>query len=119
MKSAMNYRRLLADVLHNVDLAAVGPMNSIDVITQHPECRPDALAKRNLDSCFEAAIGLAELVLREHSGRGVGASYVVSAGKSFFYRFDDQRTVFKMRVCSAARIGFEFVVTPTLPANIK
>src|SRR5437660_10782285 len=79
MKSAMNNRRLLADIFHDVDLTAVGPMNSIDIVAQHPECRPDALAKRNLDPRFETAIGLAELGLREQSGRGIVATNFVRA----------------------------------------
>src|SRR5690349_8798601 len=119
MKRSVDHRRFPADILHDVDLAAVGPVNGIDVVAQQPECRPDALAIRDLDSGFETAIGLAELVLGEQSGRGVVASYLVSAGKLFLDRFDDERTVFHMCVCCATRIGLKFVVTPTLPANIK
>ena len=65
-------------------------MNSIDIVAQHPERRPDALAKRNLDPRFDTAIGLAELVLREQPGRGIVASYLVGAGKRFLDRFDDE-----------------------------
>src|ERR1041385_2474212 len=80
MKRSVDHRWFPADILHDVDLAAVGPMCCIDVIAQQPKCRPDTLAKRNPDSCFETAVGLAELVFREHSGRVLVASYIVSAG---------------------------------------
>src|SRR5947207_12020104 len=113
MKSAMNNRRLLADIFHDVDLATLGPARCIDVLTQQPICRPDALAVRSPDSGFKPSIGLAEFILSEQPGRSVVASCVVSAGKSFLDRIDDERAVLHMRVCCAARIGFEFVVTPT------
>src|SRR5205814_5639347 len=57
MKSSMNNRWLLADVFHDVDLATVGPARGIDVLTQQPKCRPDALAVRNPDSCLKPSIG--------------------------------------------------------------
>ena len=68
MKRSVDHRRFPADILHDVDLTAVGPVNRIDIVAQHPECRPDALPKRNLDPRFEAAIGLAEFILSEQSG---------------------------------------------------
>lgn len=37
------------EVLHDVELAARGPADGADVLAQHPESRPDALAKRELD----------------------------------------------------------------------
>src|SRR5438067_604983 len=119
MKRSMDHRRFPADIFHDVDLAAVGPMNSIDIVAQHPERRPDALAKRNLDPGFDTAIGLAELVLRQQPGGSIVATNLVSAGKSFLDRIDDQRAVLTVRVCWAARIGFEFVVAPTLTTKIK
>src|SRR5947207_9650886 len=73
MKSAMNNRRLLADIFHDVDLATVGPVRGRDVRTQQPKCRPDALAMWNPDSCLKPAIGLAEFILSEQPGRSVVA----------------------------------------------
>src|SRR2546430_2148857 len=119
MKSAMNNRRLLADIFHDVDLATVGPVRGIDIRTQQPKCRPDALAIRNPDSCLKPSIGLAEFILSEQPGRSVVATNFVRAGESFLYRIDDQRTILKVRVCCAARVGFEFVVAPTVAAKIK
>src|ERR1044071_7562261 len=101
MKRSVDHRRFPADIFHDVDLAAVGPVSRIDIVTQHPECRPDALAKRNLDSRFETTKRLAEFVLRQQSGRRVVASYIVGAGKSLLDRSDDEGTVFQMCVCGA------------------
>src|ERR1700687_3018606 len=53
----------LADVLHDVDFAAVGPPGFVDVVAQHPECGPDSLSARNLDAGLEAPIGLRKLAL--------------------------------------------------------
>src|ERR1041385_1966957 len=115
----MDHRRLLADIFHDVDLTAVGPMDSIDIVAQHPECRPDALAKRNLNPRFETAIGLAELAPGEQSGRGVVTSSVVSASESFLDRLNDQRSILNVRVCCSARIGLELVIAPAVAAKIK
>src|SRR5579864_6741536 len=53
---AVYHCRLLADVLHDVDLTALGPADFADVISEHPECRPDPLPLRDLDAGFEASI---------------------------------------------------------------
>src|SRR6185436_147009 len=119
MKSTVNDRRLFADIFHDVDLAAVGPMDCIDVLTQQPECRPEALAVRNSDSRFKPPIGLGELILREQPGGSVIASYLVGSGKRFLSGSDNERTGLDAGVHVAAGIGFEFVITPTVPAEVK
>ena len=119
MKSAINNRRLLADIFHDVDLATVGPVRGRDVRTQQPKCRPDALAIWNPDSCLKPPIGLAEFILSDEPRRSVVAGDAVGPGKRLLYRFNDQRPAIEMRIGCAARVGFEFVVTPTLPAKIK
>ena len=83
MKSAMNDRRLFTDVFHDVDLAAVGPVGSIDVVTQHPKCRPDTLAVRDLNSRLKPSVCLAELILSEQSCGSVVANYLVRPGERF------------------------------------
>ena len=119
MKSAMNDRRLLADIFHDVDLAAVRPVSSIDVVTQHPKCRPDTLAVRNLNSRFKPSVSLAELILGEQSCRSVIASYVIRAGESFLNCFDYELATVLIRVYGSTRIGLEFVVAPAVAADIK
>src|SRR5947207_4131329 len=119
MKSAMNNRRLLADIFHDVDLATLGPARCIDVRTQQPKCRPDALAIRNPNSCFKPSIGLAEFILSEQPGRSVVATNFVRAGESLLYRIGDQRTILKVRVCCAARTGLECAVAATVAPRLK
>src|SRR6267143_992593 len=55
--------RLLADVFHDVDFAALRPADGADVIAKHPESGPHSLPRASLDAGFEAAIGLAEKAL--------------------------------------------------------
>src|SRR2546430_15606656 len=98
MKSAMNNRRLLADIFHDVDLATVGPVRGIDVRTQQPKCRPDALAIWNPDSCLKPSIGLAEFVFCKKSGRSIVAFNSVGPGESFLERLDDEEASFLIRV---------------------
>lgn len=119
MQSAVSDRRFLTDIFHDVDLAAVRPASGVDVVTQHPKCRPDPLAVRDLDSRVKPSVGLAELVLSEQSCRTVIAGYVVRPGKGFFERFNYQPAILDIRVCSAARVGFQFVVTPAVAADVE
>src|SRR5712692_3654264 len=118
MKRAVHDRRFLANIFHDVDLAASGPADGTDVVAQHPKCRPDTLAIGDLNSRLEPSIGLAELILSEQSRRSVVAGYAVRPGERFLERFNDQQAAFKIRVRSAIRIGLEFVVTPTVAADI-
>lgn len=69
---------LAVDVLHDVDLAALGPGSSLAVrVAQSPECRPDALLARSwagkTERSFDAghaALGGSEGVLALHAARG-------------------------------------------------
>src|SRR5579863_5775065 len=63
--------RLLSDVLHNVDLAALRPAGGIYVIAQHPECWPYSLPARNFYARFKSAIRLREEPLCFQTRRGV------------------------------------------------
>ena len=62
---------------------------------------------------------MSELILSEQSGRSVVASYAVGPGEGFLERFDYQQAAFDVRVDCAVRISLEFIVTPTVSANIK
>src|SRR6266566_5370632 len=56
MNRAVHPARLLADVLHDVDLAASGPCHRGAVVAQHPEGGPQALTARDLNPCFHAPV---------------------------------------------------------------
>src|ERR1700682_6083882 len=43
-------------ILHDVQLTTGGPAHRPDVFTQHPESRPDTLAKRKLDPGLNPAV---------------------------------------------------------------
>src|SRR6185503_19124945 len=118
MNSAMNDRRLPPDIFHDVELAAVRPVGSIDVVAQHPKCGPDTLAVGDLNTRFKTSVGLTELILGEQSCRSVVAGNAVGPGQGFLERFDYQHATFEVRVCRPARIGLELVVTPTITADI-
>src|SRR5207244_4541732 len=47
---------LLANVLHDVDLAARGPADLVAVVAQHPEGGPQALPARDLNPSLHAAV---------------------------------------------------------------
>src|SRR5207249_6633995 len=98
MKSAMNDRRLFTDVFHDVDLAAVGPMDSIEVVTQHPKCRPNSLPVRDLNSRLKPSVRLAELILGEQSCGSVVANYLVRPGEIFLERLDYEQATIEMGV---------------------
>jgi hypothetical protein len=109
---------LFADVLHDVDFAALGPADRIDVVAEHPERGPDALAVRDFDAGLEAAESLRVEPLRfEASGR-VFASDVVGAFVIFFACGDDEIAVFDVGVFRTICVGLEFVVTPATAAEV-
>src|SRR5438876_2539373 len=56
MDGAVHPARLLADVLHDVDLAASGPCHRGAVVAYHPEGGPQALSARDLNPCFHAPV---------------------------------------------------------------
>src|ERR1700682_1420545 len=112
MESGMNNRRLFADVFHDVDLTAIGPAGCINVVAQHPKCRPDALTKGNLDARFKPSVGLRELIPGKQSRRSIVASYVIRTSEGFLERLDYQCATLEIGVGRAARVGLKFVVPP-------
>src|SRR2546423_15008887 len=68
---AVHDRRLAADVLHDIDLARLRPTDSVDVVAEHPERRPQTLPARNTDARLEAAVRLGEEPFGLDPRRGV------------------------------------------------
>src|SRR5258706_818156 len=119
MEGAMNDRRFPANILHDVNLAAVWPASGVDVVTQHPKCRPDTLPVRYLDPCLKPSVGSAELVLSEQSCRRVVAGYAVRPGKRFLEHLDYQPAIIDIRVCTMARIKFPIPGFPAVAARLQ
>src|SRR6185503_13951727 len=122
MNGSMHRRRLAAYVLHNVNLTAVGPTGLFDVIAEHPECGPDTLSIRDLDARFEPAICL-ELANGLESSRAILASTIPAPGflrQGLIDRCNHQVPVtIHRRVASTARVILQFVVSPSVPADLE
>src|SRR5260370_26581920 len=100
--------RLLPDVLHDVDLAAVGPMDRAIIVTQHPEGGPQPLPTRNLNPRLDAPVSPGPQTLRlEPRGR------VLAVSKRLLPGFDDQVSVCDARVLRVGRVELEFVASPS------
>jgi len=110
--------RLLTDIFHDVDFAALRPADPFDVIAKHPEGGPDALALRDFDAGFEAAEGLREEALGFQAGGSVFAGDMIGAFEIFFARGDDEVAVFDVGVFAAVGIGLEFIIAPALAAEV-
>ena len=110
--------RLLADVFHDVDLAALGPADRMNVVAEHPESGPDPLPLGNFDAGFETAEGLGEEALRFQARGSVLASDVIRAFVIFFARGDDEIAVLDAGIYGAVGVGFELVVAPAIAAEI-
>src|SRR5206468_7066519 len=76
VQAAVVGARFPADVLHDVDLTAAGPADAADVVAEHPEGGPDALAPGQLDTGLEVPVRLGEAPGRGEPGRGVLARAV-------------------------------------------
>jgi hypothetical protein len=115
---AVNCGRLFTDVLHDVDLAALGPADRVDIIAEHPEGGPDALAFGDFDARLETSESLGEEALRFQARGCVFAGDVVGAFVLFFARGDDEIAVFDVGVLATICVGLEFVVAPAATAEI-
>ena len=102
---------LLADVLHNVDLAAAGPSPFSDVGAERPEGGPHALAVGNLDAGFDAAVAHRELAQRLQARRG---NLPIRCAQ----RLNDQVTLAILKgVLEVVGVVLEFLVSPTVGAE--
>lgn len=107
--------RILALDFHDVDLAARGPADSCDAVTEHPESRPDSLPFRRVDACLDPRVDAKRLfALRFESSRCECVST-----KIFSTRFDHQHSICYPRVLWSAGVVLKFVVAPTTAAEIE
>src|SRR5690606_39104077 len=73
---AVDSLRLAADVLHDVDLAGLGPAYRLQVRAEHPEGGPDSLTGGQLQPCLDPPVGDLQAIARDQAGRGVGAGTI-------------------------------------------
>ena len=100
------------DGFDDVDFAAAGPSDFVEVLAEHPERRPDSLADRERDSGFYSAVLERKLAFGEHACGSVFLPFVV-----FFLRTDMQNSVLDVGVLFAACVVFPFVVAPAACAR--
>ncbi len=105
----------IADVLHDVNLAAVGPSGTRIIRAEHPECGPDALAFGDLHARLDATVGPRLLAQRLDASRGV-----VVGAVSFFLGGDDEIAVaVHGRVVGRVGVVFELAVAKAIAARVK
>src|SRR6266702_2214358 len=113
MHRAVHPARLLADVLHDVDLAARGPADRDAVIAQHPKGGPQALPTRDLNPCFHAAVApRAQPLGLESGGRIVTISERLTAS------LDDEVAACDTRVFGAVGVELELRVAPAVAPGL-
>ncbi len=113
VQGAVHGGGLEADVLHDVDLTGVGPPDLSDVVTEHPEGGPHALAARDLHARLDVAIGLRELAggVQPRGGVLAGAVPALVVGAVLLARGDDQMALAVERgVVVAGGVVLPFVV---------
>src|SRR5260221_12017217 len=111
--------RLLADVFHDVDFAASGPVDGSDVVAEHPESGPHPLSCGNFDAGFEAAVGLAEEALSFEASRGVVAHGAATAGvRGLVHRGNDQVATLHLSILRKVCIALEFIVAPAVATGV-
>src|SRR6185503_17258765 len=103
---AVDRGRLLADVLHDVDLAARRPADRADVVTEHPDRRPVPLPFGKLRAHLDASVCDVELVASDEPRRRVlaGAVPALKAARAVGRRLDDQPALLDARVRRLCRV---------------
>src|SRR6185369_16135845 len=110
----MDHVRIETDVLHDVDLAAVGPAAVYPSGRKHPDPRPRAAARRQFRFHFDAAVSPVAFALRDESRRSVFVTFPRIAA-----RFDDEQTVFYARVLRATfGVELQLFVAPAVTADV-
>src|SRR5580693_7603654 len=113
----MNGAGFLADILHDVDLAALGPTHGGYVFAEHPERWPNPLSFRNLDSRLEAAIRLREEALRFDARGRVIARHSVGSGVVLLFRCDYQIPFLDVRVLWTVGVVLQLTIAPAVAAD--
>src|SRR5713226_1248973 len=118
MQTAVHLCRFFADVLHDVDLAAKRPFRGGDIVAEHPERRPDSLALRDPDPCFEASVLLSELPCGLQPCRGVTTCNAMWVCISLARCCYDKLAVLLMSVLRPGGVILQLVVSPAVAAGL-
>src|SRR5437899_948134 len=110
---AVHPARFLADLLHDVDLAARGPADGGDVVAQHPERGPQPLSARYLNTGLDATVLPRAQTLGLESGRGVPAG-----GERLPAGLDDEVARIDVRVLDPVGVELELAVPPPIAPGL-
>src|SRR5688500_8967096 len=96
MKCAVNSGSFATDKFHHIDLPAVRPAGLVNVVSKHPECRPNSVTMRYFYSSLDASVFEIELSLCYESCRRV-LTFTIPAiqfrCRREFYCLDRERSV--------------------------
>ena len=115
----MSHGRFLANVFHDVNLAATWPTCYVDIVPEHPECRPHSLPERQFDASLETAVGLAEFSKRLQPSGGVVSGFRIRFRILLVQGSDDEIAISQKDVGRAVGIILEFLVAPTLTPGFE
>src|SRR5580698_6064328 len=118
VKGAKHLRRFLAPGFHHVNLSRRWPTAILLLLRQHPQSRPDALARGELGAELELAVPLVEeraavAFSSFQPGRSVAAAVV-----RFLHRPNVEHPILDERVLRFARVILELVVAPPADPDI-
>src|SRR3989442_16029624 len=113
MRSTVDQGWLAADIFHDINLPAHGPVYRGDICAQRPERWPEALAPGNLYPRLDAAVCPGHFPLRFQPCRSVTAAEV-----TLLARFDHQLTVLDADVVGTGGVVFKFIVAPAPRASV-
>src|SRR4030095_1148252 len=119
MHAAMDFARLGADVFHDVDFAACGPADYVDVVSKHPKRGPDALTLGHLEARLKPPIGLSEAGGGLNTSRCVVAAYRIGTGEVLFQHGDDEISVLLRGVLRPVGVVLTLIVAPAIAAGFE
>src|SRR3990172_8947389 len=102
-----------ADVLHDVDLAALGPADFVAVVAQHPEGGPQSLPARDLNPCLHAGVSPRSQPLGLQPGRRV-----LAIPRPLLPGHDNEVAVFDTRVFGAVGVELQLGVAPAVAPGL-
>ena len=119
MDRSVNRRGLLADVLHNVDLTACWPVDTVDVVSQHPEGGPQALSIWNFHAGFKAAVGLDKFPQSFQPCRSVVPCHAIGSRVLFLLRLDYEVSILHIGILQTICVVLQFLIAPPIAANFR
>jgi len=118
--------RRVADILHDVHLAAGGPSDRADVVPQHPKGRPNAVAVGHLDAGFHVAVLETLEAGSQKPGGGIAPHCAVIGVAGLGIDGDEGQGLpvggvgvrDDLGVVRAGRVVLEFVIAPAAVARV-